>query len=227
VTSALLAGAVLLALVFHLRHLVRRSSARAAEAATAELASILAVVADARGVPSGTAGVTTFAGSWNGHHVQIRTIVDTLATRKLPALWLSVTIAEKVRVPAIFDLMMRPGSATTFSNFDHLPRTLATPADYPEGAVIRTDGDAERQPLEIIGRHLGVFADGRAKELLITENGIRIVWLLAEADRARYGVFRQAEFSGANLDPALINALLAEASSLRAAINRDALKVAA
>ncbi len=145
-TSALLAGAVLLALAFHLRHLVRRSRARAAEAATAERASILAVVADARDVPSGTAGVTTFAGSWNGQHVQIRTIVDTLATRKLPALWLSVTIAEKVRVPAIFDLMMRPGSATTFSNFDHLPHTLPTPTDYPEGAVIRTNGNAERQP---------------------------------------------------------------------------------
>ena len=34
--------------------------------------------------------------------------------------------------------------------------------------------------------HLDVFCDRRAKELLITRNGVRIVWLLAEADRARY-----------------------------------------
>ena len=37
---------------------------------------------------------------------------------------------------------------------------------------------------------------------------MRIVWLLAEAERARYGVFRQAAFGGARLDPALIERLL-------------------
>ncbi len=226
-TAALLTAALLLALAFHLRHLVRKSRAKASEASAAGRAGIIAAVGDAKDVSSGTAGVVTFAGTWNGYRVQIRTIVDTLATRKLPAFWLSVTITEKIRMPATFDMMMRPGSATTFSNFDHLPYTLQTPASFPEGAVIRTDRDGVRLPLDIIAAHLGAFADGRAKELLVTENGVRIVWLLAEADRARYGVFRQAEFSGATIDPALIEALLAEASSLRAAINRDALKVAA
>jgi hypothetical protein len=226
-TSALLTAALLLALALHLGHLVRKSRSRAAEAFAADRSAILAVVADAGDVSTGTAGVVTFAGTWSGHHVQIRTIVDTLATRKLPAFWLSVTIAEKIRMPATYDMMMRPGSATTFSNFDHLPHTLPTPAGFPEGAVIRSDRDDAPLPLTAIGKHLGVFADGRAKELLITENGIRFVWLLAEADRARYGVFRQAEFSGSRLDPALIEALLMEASELRAAINRDALKAAA
>lgn len=225
--SGLLAGAAGIALVLHLYHLARSNRARKMQAMAADASAITAIVGDARNVSTGTAGVVTFAGTWNGHHVQVRTIVDTLATRKLPAFWLSVTIAEKVRMPAIFDMMMRPGSATTFSNFDHLPYTMRAPADFPEGAVIRTDRVDVRLPLETIGAHLGVFADARAKELLVTENGVRLVWLLAEADRARYGVFRQAEFSGAGIDPALIDLLLTEASSLRAAINRDALKVAA
>ena len=69
---------------------------------------------------------------------------------------------------------------------------------------MRTDRKGVRFPLDIIAGHLDIFADGRAKELLITPNGVRIVWLLAEADRARYGVFRQAEFGDAKLDPALI-----------------------
>ncbi len=85
-TSALLAAALLLALALHLGHLVRKSRSRAAEAFAADRSSILAVVPDARDVSAGTAGVVTFAGTWNGHHVQIRTIVDTLATRKLPGL---------------------------------------------------------------------------------------------------------------------------------------------
>jgi hypothetical protein len=82
-------------------------------------------------------------------------------------------------------------------------------------------------PFDTIVKHLGSFRDGRAKELLVTGNGVRLVWLIAEADRARYGVFRQAAFSGASLNAELIEALLSEASALRAAINREALRAAA
>ena len=143
-----------------------------------------AVIADAAEISNGTAGVVTWAGSWNGRRVQVRTIVDTLATRKLPARWLSVSITEKVAVPGIFDMMMRPGSPTTFSNFDHLDHTLPPfpgLADRGGGA----DGPTRRAlpAATIIAGHLDVFAEGRAKELLITPNGVRIVWLLAEADR--------------------------------------------
>ncbi|RVD48265.1 hypothetical protein EN746_24420, partial [Mesorhizobium sp. M8A.F.Ca.ET.023.02.2.1] len=65
------------------------------------------------------------------------------------------------------------------------------------------------------------FADGRAKELLITPNGVRIVWLLAEAERARYGVFRQAAFGDTRIDATLIERLLVSLSKLRDAINRS------
>jgi len=110
VTSALLAGVIVLALVLHLAWLARRSRNRALAALAAEEASIRTIVADAADVLGGTAGVVTWEGSWNGQRVQLRTIVDTLATRKLPARWLSVSITEKVAVPATFDMMMRPGS---------------------------------------------------------------------------------------------------------------------
>ena len=219
-TSALLAGAVALALIAHLAWLARASRIKSLAAHAADLASIAAVIDNPVEMANDAAGVVTFAGSWNGDRVQVRTIVDTLATRKLPARWLSVSITEKVDVPGIFDMMMRPGSATTFSNFDHLEHTLAKVAGFPEQAVVRTDRKGVRFPSETIARHLDIFAEGRAKELLITPNGVRIVWLLAEADRARYGVFRQAEFGDARLDPALIERLLRAAAALREAINR-------
>lgn len=186
-----------------------------------EQANIRTVITDAANVSDGTAGVITWEGSWNGRRVQARTIVDTLATRKLPARWLSVSITEKVAVPGTFDMMMRPGSPTTFSNFDHLDHSLPKSSALPAEAVVRTDRKGVRFPQEIIAGHLGVFCEGRAKELLITPNGVRIVWLLAEAERARYGVFRQAEFGDATLDPALIERLLESASTLRDAINRN------
>lgn len=219
-TSVLLAGVIALSVAFHLAWLARASRNRAKTALAADEASIHAVIPDAIDVSDGTAGVATWAGSWNDERVQVRTIVDTLATRKLPARWLSVSITEPVAVPGIFDMMMRPGSPTTFSNFDHLEHTLPKTTALPAEAVLRTDRRGVAFPQDVIAAHAGIFAEGRAKELLITPKGVRIVWLLAQADRARYGVFRQAAFGDAKLDPALLEELLAAASSLRHAINR-------
>ncbi|QND61376.1 hypothetical protein [Mesorhizobium huakuii] len=221
VTSALLVGAIVLALALHLAWLARRSRNRALAALAADEARIRTIIADATDVSDGTAGVVTWEGSWNSQRVQLRTIVDTLATRKLPARWLSVSITEKVAVPATFDMMMRPGSPTTFSNFDHLQHTLPKAPGFPLEAVLRTDRRGTRFPQGIIADHLEPFSEGRAKELLITPNGVRIVWLLAEAERARYGVFRQAAFGEAQIDPALIERLLTSLSALRDAINKS------
>ncbi|TIS54730.1 MAG: hypothetical protein E5W91_25550 [Mesorhizobium sp.] len=189
-------------------------------ALAADEASVRAVITDAANISDGAAGVVTWAGSWNGRRVQLRTIIDTLATRKLPARWVSVSITEKVAVPGTFDMMMRPGSPTTFSNFDHLDHTLPKAPGIPAEAVLRTDRKGVLFPQDVIANHLEIFTEGRAKELLITPNGVRVVWLLAEAERARYGVFRQAEFGGVRLDPVLIERLLAFASALRDAISR-------
>jgi hypothetical protein len=219
VASAWLAGAIALALILHLALLARASRNRASAGLATDTASIRTVVADAVDVSDGTAGVATWAGTWHGRRVQVRTIVDTLATRKLPARWLSISVTEPVAVPGAFDMMMRPGSPTTFSNFDHLDHALPKTADFPPEAVVRTDRKGVRFPQDIITSHLDIFAEGRAKELLITPKGARIVWLLAEAERARYGVFRQAEFGGVSLDPMLIERLLRSASKLRDAIN--------
>ena len=225
-TSVLIAGAFARALVLHLAGRARASHARASAVLAVEQASIRAVIADAADVSDGTAGIITWEGSWNGGRVQVRTIVDTLATRKLPARWLSVSIIEQVAIPATFDMMMRPGSPTTFSNFDHLEHTLPKAPGFPAEAVLRTDIRGARFPQGLIASHLELFSEGRAKELLVTPKGVRIVWLLAEAQRARYGVFRQAEFGGATLDPALIERLLNSASALRDAINRAERRVA-
>ncbi|KQV01314.1 hypothetical protein ASD12_01980 [Mesorhizobium sp. Root102] len=221
VTSALLAGAIVLALVLHLAWQARVSRSRASMALAVEQGRIRTVIADAANVSDGTAGVITWEGSWNSQRVQVRTIVDTLATRKLPARWLSVSITEEVAVPATFDMMMRSGSPTSFSNFDHLEHTLPKSPGFPAEAVLRTDRRVARFPQGLIASHIEIFAEGRAKEMLITPKGIRIVWLLAEADRARYGVFRQAEFGDATLDAALIERLLVSVSALRDAINKS------
>jgi hypothetical protein len=180
------------------------------------IASVLDNVADE---PQVTIGVDSWRGEKDGTRVQVRTIVDTLATRKLPALWLSVTVNEPININATIDLMARPNSVTTFSNFDLLPHSIPTPSSFPEFVGIRSNDPQADFPLTIIAPHLGIFESTRMKELLIAPNGVRLVVLAAEADRARYGVFRQADFSEFNLDAALVERLIETAAQLRDDIN--------
>ena len=119
---------------------------------------------------------------------------------------------------AVEALMMRPNAATTFSNFDLLPVTMQLPAGFPRDAILRTDDPDRILPAHIVAPHLDVFEDLRAKELLITPNGVRLVWLLAEANRARYGVLRDADFGDIDLDPALLLDLLDRLVALRSDI---------
>jgi hypothetical protein len=126
-----------------------------------------------------------------------------------------VTLPGPVPVSATIDLMMRPEASASFSNFDQLDFTIEAPGDFPTGAVIRTD-DPEQVPSPLHLRpHLGPFYGRQAKELLISPKGLRMVVLLAEADRARYGVFRQADFGEVRVSPELLKDCLERLQTLR------------
>ena len=184
--------------------------ARARRQANTEMlfAGVLKVTEEPRFEQQDERGFPRLSGRYGGFPIQIKPVVDTLAIRRLPALWLLVTLQDRLPVKARFDMMMRPAGPTTFSNFDLLPQTLELPKGFPEHAVIRTDDADEVIPASIIKPHAGLFFGPRAKELLITENGVRMVWLLAEADRARYGIFRQAEFGTVEIDPKVLKDIL-------------------
>jgi len=166
----------------------------------------------------GKVGYPQLVGRYRGHVVQVRPVVDTLAIRKLPSLWLLVTIPEPLPVRATLDLMMRPAGPTTFSNFDHLPVTLERLPDFPEFGVVRTNDPQHVLPAHVIAPHLDLFQDKHAKELLITPKGVRLVWQIAEGDRTQYGIFRQAEFGDPRLAPELLAAILDRLISIRQAI---------
>lgn len=209
--------AILAAALFLLRRFARERARRRREPERF-FARAMSVIDQGELQDTGSVGYPRLAGRYRSLPVQVLPVVDTLPTRRLPALWLLVTVQSAMPTSARFDLMMRPTAATTFSNFDLLPTTLQLPAGFPEGAVLRTDDPQHMLSPQVVIPHLDVFADVRAKELLITPNGVRLVWLLAEADRARYGVFRDAVFGDVDLDPDLLRDLLDRLIALREAI---------
>jgi hypothetical protein len=185
------------------RHAISTAQRRKAEPDRL-LSAAAAVLEDPRINAGITAGTYVLTGRYKGRNAEVKAVADTLALRKLPSLWLMVTMPGPLPVRATLDLMMRPAGTSSFSNFDHLPVTVPTPPDFPVHAVIRTD-DAERMPdPSMISRHLALFHSRYGKELLISPKGLRIVLLAGEADRARYGVFRQADFGDVIIDPLMV-----------------------
>jgi hypothetical protein len=155
-----------------------------------------------------TAGVWTLVGRYRDHNFQLKTIVDTLATRKLPSLWFMVTMPEPLPLTATTDLMMRAAGVSSFSNFDFLPYTLPLPVAFPEQATVKSDVKTPSDVLSLMVCHLDIFQNGRGKEFLISPQGLRVVTQLAEGDRARYGVFREANFGGTSIDVELVRKIM-------------------
>jgi hypothetical protein len=213
--STILGFVVVAGLGARLIYVFRRTQERKKAATDVLFANALKIIEEPRFEQQGTNGYPRLSGRYREFPVQIHPLIDTLAIRRLPALWLLVTLQDKLPLTARFDMMMRPAGPTTFSNFDHLPHTLQHPEGFPEHAVIRTDDADEVLPASLLKPYLAPFFGPQAKELLITENGLRIVWLLAEAERARYGIFRQAEFGTPEIDQEVLRDILDRLLAIR------------
>ena len=212
------AAAVAVLLTAHLFWRWRRAQRLRAGATDRFYAAVSPLLDQARHESTGAVGYSRLCGRYGGFDVQIQPVVDTLALRRLPVLWLLVTLQSPLPLRAKLDLMMRSAGPTTFSNFDLLPFTLERPSGFPDHATLRTDSRDQVVSPEVLRAHVGLFANPRAKELLITANGVRIVWMLAEADRARYGIFRQSEFGEVDLQPELLQSLVSRLIAVRQSV---------
>ncbi len=140
--------------------------------------------------PSGFPRLTAHLGE---EAFDLQALPDSLTFRKLPALWVMVTLPVPLPVQATLDIMARPAGNEPFSHFARLPHNLPCPASLPEGTGIRSDNAAVVPPLDLIAPHLAIFADPRVKELVISPKGLRLVILADEAERGRYLIFRDLE----------------------------------
>jgi len=145
----------------------------------------------------------------------LQVIPDTLTFRKLPALWILVTLPEPLPLKATLDLMARPSGNEPFSHFSTLGQSLPCPAGLSETVSVRSDDATLIPPVDLIARHFDLFADPQVKELVLSPKGLRIVILAEEADRGRFLIFREAEMGMTPLDPARLAPLLDRLRAIR------------
>jgi hypothetical protein len=160
-------------------------------------------------------GFPRMTGRRAGLAFDLQALPDTLTFRKLPALWVLVTLPEPLPLAARLHLMARPSGNEPFTRFADLVQSLPTPACLPAHVAIRTDAADLVPQADLIARHADLFQDPLVKELVIAPGGLRIVILAEEADRGRFLIFRDAEMGRSPLPPARIAPLLDRLAALR------------
>jgi hypothetical protein len=159
--------------------------------------------------PSGFARLTAHKGE---HAFDLQVVQDSLTFRKLPALWVMVTLPETLPVKATLYIMARPSGNEPFSKFAGLPQSLDRPAFLPDFVALKSD-NAAAVDARYLKTYAHIFDAPHVKELVISPKGLRLVILAEEADRGRYLIFRDSEMGaepiGANRILPLLETILA------------------
>lgn len=160
-------------------------------------------------------GFPRLTGHFGPHAFDLQATPDSLTFRKLPALWVMLTLPEPGLAKATLDIMARPAGNEPFSHFARLPQSLPCPDSLPEGTGLRSDDASQIPPEALLAPHLGLFADPKVKELVISPKGLRLVILADEAERGRYLIFRDGEVGQTPLSPTRLHPLMDALLSLR------------
>ncbi len=211
VAAGLGAGAVLLAAR------TRREAAARARQRLAYFDDCAPLFARAR-KGRGPAGFPRLGGVFRGIEADLQVMPDTLTYRKLPALWVMVTLLAPLPLRATLNVMIRPTGIEPFSNFGTLPDQIDPPPGFPADCAIRTDAPDALLPEAALQPFLCLFDDPRVKELVISPKGLRITFLAEEAHRGRYLIFRDAEMGRTPLGSARVLPFLDQLVGLRAGL---------
>lgn len=152
-------------------------------------------------------GYPVLTGEYLGRPVRLAAVVDSMTLRKLPVLWLTITLSRPLPMPAPLDVLARPTGGEFFSPNSSYPHQLPTPPGFPVHARIATPRPVSVPP-ELL-RDIGtVMTDPKVKEVYASPAGMRIVYQLAEAASGPYRTTRQADFGSPQLTPAALSRLL-------------------
>lgn len=153
-------------------------------------------------------------GRYRDRDFHIDALIDTLTFRRLPVLWLRVSLLEALPGVATTDILVRAQNNEFYAPGNDLPFQLPIPPHWPVGAHAKTD-DPDRAPQRhVLDRHIDFLALPEAKEMLVTPKGVRLVRLIEQGQRAEYMVLRIADFRGNPVAPDVLKDMMDRAIAL-------------
>jgi len=153
----------------------------------------------------------------DGRRAKIELIADTMVTRRLPQLWLRVTLSEasEHNRPTI-GALARPTGAEYYSLVHDMTEWMSPP-ETEASLLMRGDGRATAWQVERVSALFrSLFADPKVKEAVITPRGTRIIRQAAQGEPGAHKVLRQVRFPLTAIPVELVRQAIAEAETLSA-----------
>ncbi len=167
----------------------------------------------------GEDGFPRLRGRIGGSRVVVELIPDMMTIRRLPQLWMSVTLTEPVPVESGFAVLVRPSGADFFSLTEHFHATLRVPDGFPETSLVRGQSPGATKVLAAVAPLVAtLLADPKVKEVAVTPNGVRAIRQVAEGRRGDYLLLRQSAFELERVEPGVMLDLADFLLTLRAAL---------
>jgi hypothetical protein len=159
----------------------------------AAVGAVEVLLEDARVEQDGI-GYPTVTGRYRGDAVKVELLVDTLTIRRLPRLWLVVTVLRPLPVPVPVDVVLAPLSSDIVSpgtafRYEHEP-----PARWPAHIRIASREPTRLTELYEVSALADLLHDPLCKSVVLAPGGVRLVRELARGDVASYRVVRRPNF---------------------------------
>ena len=116
-------------------------------------------------------GFGTLAGRFLGMPVEIRVIPEALAFRRLPQLWLSVSVHHATGVRGTIDILRRVVGAEFYAPADNLPARYNVPEGWPGETLVRGSLGAAPLLARASGTIATILAEPRVKEVAAHASG--------------------------------------------------------
>lgn len=122
-------------------------------------------------------------------------IADSLVTRRLPQLWLRVTLYEAEERPRPhIGILARPTGSEFYSMVQDMPYRLDPPF-LPVAPLMMRGRDVTPEEVTRLGAAFqALLSDPMLKEAAVTPRGVRIVCRLSEGGHGAHMLFRQMRF---------------------------------
>ncbi len=130
-------------------------------------------------------------GQYGNAKVLLQPLLDHVGYRKVPSLWLVLTVDSPMALSGSFDVLFRPANIEFFSQIEQLAQRIHLGDEWPSHHMARVSPVGWQAPLSAIHTALGdAIASPDLKEIVVTPRGVRLVVRVCGVERGSYLVLR-------------------------------------
>ena len=131
------------------------------------------------------------SGAYAGRRFLLQPLLDHVGYRKVPSLWLVITVDEALPVTGSVDILFRPDNIEFYSGIDGLPERIHLSTEWPSHHLAKVGPVGWPPPLAAMRAALGEAGESPdLKEVVVTPRGVRVVVRICGVERSHYMVLR-------------------------------------